>query len=136
MRKLLITLGLALLLAGTHQASGQKTGRQKPKYEAQISFDAAEHDFGVIMEGSKKASYDYVFTNTGKHPLVITRVTASCKCMDFEYSRRPVPPGGRGVITATYNPRKQHGIFYKAIQIYANTPEERHVIIAKGEVKP
>jgi hypothetical protein len=102
--------------------------------QSAITFKAVEHNFGVIDDKGGKSSYDFTFTNTGDCPLVITRATASCKCVDIEYSKRPIPVGGHGKITVSYNPKKQKGVFYKAIQIYANTAERRHTVLIRGEV--
>lgn len=103
--------------------------------QPEMTFTVREHDFGRIAENGGKVSYDYTFTNTGTGPLVIKRVFVTCKCIGITYSKKPIPPGGKGVISVTYNPRRQQGIFYKAIQVHTNTPEELDIIIAKGEVK-
>lgn len=101
-----------------------------------LEFKIMEHDFGTVSEQGRKVSYDYVFTNTGDCPLVITRVITSCKCVSTNYTKKPIPPGGHGMVTVTYDPKKQQGVFYKAVQVFSNAPEGMHIIIAKGEVKP
>ncbi|MCD8101900.1 MAG: DUF1573 domain-containing protein [Alistipes sp.] len=101
----------------------------------QVEFETMEYDFGPVAENSRKVSYDFVFRNTGETPYVITRViTSSCKCISTSHTKRPVPPGGEGVVTVTYDPKKQLGIFYKAIQVFSNAPEGLHILIVKGEV--
>ena len=112
------------------------TRNQATAGKPEITFRAFEHDFGKIKESGKKVSYDYVFTNTGDCPLVITRVVTSCRCVSISYTKRPVPPGGQGMVTVTYDPKKQNGVFYKAIQVFSNVPEEMTIVIAKGEVIP
>ena len=94
----------------------------------------SEHDFGKIPENSGKQYYEYNFINSGNQPLVITKTIVSCKCVDVEYPKKPVMPGEKGAIKVTYNPKKQKGVFYKAIQVYSNDPRNRLIIIAKGEV--
>lgn len=120
----------------TQEKKQEQKKETPPTTKAEIKFKADDHDFGKIGERDKKVSYKYEFTNAGKSPLVVTRVMTSCKCVDASYSKKPVPPGGSGSITVTYNPRKQSGVFYKAIQVYANTADQRHVIVARGEVVP
>lgn len=102
--------------------------------EPGIEFTNGEHNFGKVAENGKKVSYDYVFTNTGDCPLVITRIITSCRCISTSYTKKPVPPGGQGMVTVTYDPKKQQGVFHKAIQVHSNVPEGMHIIIAKGEV--
>lgn len=135
MRKIYIIIILSL---AAMQAWGQSPARNEGKRQesgcALIDIADSEHDFGRVAEKGKKVSYDFTFRNTGDCPLVITRVASSCKCVDAGYTKRPVPPGGEGVITVTYNPRKQQGVFRKAIQVYSNDPDEMHIVIVKGEV--
>ena len=66
-------------------------------------------------------------------PLVVTRVFTSCSCLKASYSKRPIPPGGTGVIRITYEPYKSEpGTFYKVIQVYSNSTEGRTVITVQG----
>ncbi len=88
----------------------------------------------MVREDGKKVSYDFVFRNTGTSPLVVTRIITSCKCVGTSYTRKPVPPGGEGTVTVTYDPKKQQGVFYKAIQVFSNAPEGVDIIVIKGEV--
>lgn len=99
-----------------------------------IEFAQTEYDFGKVSENGKKVSHDYVFTNTGDCPLVITRIITSCRCMSTSYTKKPIPPGGQGMVTVTYDPKKQQGVFHKAIQVHSNAPQGMHIIIARGQV--
>lgn len=139
----LFTAAAAVMLLAIYVLPAQEP-EQAPEQPAQeesvegpaIKFAVGEYDFGRVSERGRKVSYDYVFTNTGTSPLVVTRAVTSCKCVSTSFNRRPIPPGGQGAITITYDPKKQQGVFYKAIQVYTNTPEKMHIIIAKGEVVP
>ena len=129
MKRLLLLACLALVAVNV---SAQK--RNSGPSEAEITFTKTEHNFGTVPERGKKVSHTFEFTNTGKHPLVITRITTTCKCVDYNFSKKPVPPGEKGEITITYNPKKQEGVFYKVVQIFTNTAEERHLLTVRGEV--
>lgn len=129
MKKLLL---LACLAAVAVNVSAQ--GRNATTPDAEISFATIEHNFGTVPERGKKVSHTFEFTNTGKHPLVITRITTTCKCVEYNFSKKPLAPGEKGEITVTYNPRKQDGVFYKVIQVFTNTVEERHLLKVRGEV--
>ena len=77
--------------------------------------------------------HDFVVENEGTVPLVVTRVFTSCSCLKASYSKRPIPPGGTGVIRITYEPYKSEpGTFYKVIQVYSNSTEGRTVITVQG----
>lgn len=124
---ILLLLAMFALPVAAQRRSEKKSG-------ARIEFRSSEHNFGQISERGKKVAHSFEFANTGTSPLVITRASVTCKCIDITFSKKPVPPGEKAVITITYNPRKQEGVFYKVIQVFTNTPEERHMVTVRGEV--
>lgn len=95
-----------------------------------------QHDFGVFKEEAGPQKYDFVLTNTGKLPLVIQNVVASCGCTTPEWTRQPIPAGGKGKVTAIYDPKDRPGQFNKTLSVYTNTKPEVAVIVIKGEVSP
>ena len=98
-----------------------------------FAFKSTEHDFGDIPHKSPKVEHRFAFTNDGTAPLVITRVLTSCSCVKAEYGKKPVPPGGKGEITVTYEVnKKESGVFYKVIEVYSNSPAKRTNLIVKG----
>ena len=50
--------------------------QQKPE----LDFERTEHNFGTIKEELGAVTTQFEFTNTGKSPLIIQRVSASCGC--------------------------------------------------------
>ena len=129
MKKLLLLVCLAAIAVNV---SARK--RQTEPSKAEITFAKSEHNFGTVPEKGKKVSHTFEFTNTGTQPLVITRISTTCRCVNYSFSKKPVPPGEKGEITITYNPKKQDGVFYKVVQVFTNTAEERHLITVRGEV--
>jgi hypothetical protein len=61
-------------------------------------------------------------------------MSTTCKGTRYEFSKKPVAPGQKGRITVSYNPKKQHGVFYKVIQVYTNCAQERVMLTIRGEV--
>jgi hypothetical protein len=59
---------------------------------ADMTFESMEHDFGKIKEDAGPANFNFNFKNTGKVPLVISAVNASCGCTTPEWSKEPVLP--------------------------------------------
>lgn len=59
-------------------------------------------DFGKIQDG-EIVYHDYTFKNTGKAPISIVNVQASCGCTTPEWTREVIPPGGEGIIKTTFN---------------------------------
>lgn len=97
-----------------------------------IKFDKIEHDFGKIKEGTL-ATYSFTFHNTGKVPLVLSSVTASCGCTAPEWSKDPIPPGGTGTIKVVFNSYGRPGQFHKFVTVKSNAGADITLTI-KGEV--
>jgi hypothetical protein len=95
-------------------------------------FKESLHDFGTIQEGPT-ADYEFEFTNTGKEPIVISNVSASCGCTTPSYSKDPVLPGKKGKVKAVYNTQGRVAPFTKTISITSNAGIK--VLTIKGEVE-
>jgi len=85
-----------------------------------ISWDNPNHEFGDIQEKDGKVTHNFTFTNTGSEPLFISNVRPSCGCTSSDYTKDPVPPGGKGYVSATFNPENRPGKFSKSITITTN----------------
>jgi hypothetical protein len=99
-----------------------------------ISLDNAVYEFGTVKEGDK-VEHVYSFTNTGKSPLIISNVSASCGCTTPEYSKHPINPGEKGSITVVFNSQNQVGMQQKIITVLSNAEPSRAILQLKGEVK-
>ena len=103
---------------------------------AEIQFVKMDHNFGKIKEEAGAADFNFNFTNTGKIPLIIQGVEASCGCTTPEWSQEPVLPGKTGFIKVSYNPEQRPGAFAKSITVMANIPKTVRVLTISGEVVP
>ncbi len=101
-----------------------------------FSFNETLHNFGEIQEENGKVSYQFDFTNTGGQPIVIHNVRASCGCTSPEWSKQPIPPGGKGYVKATFDPSNRPGNFNKTITVTANTETPNTVLRITGKVLP
>jgi len=90
-------------------------------------------NYGEISLGSNGTRV-FEFTNTGKSPLIITRVQASCGCTVPKKPDQPIMPGEKGKIEVSYD-TKRIGGFSKAITIFSNAKTERKMIKIKGYVE-
>lgn len=104
--------------------------------KAAITFKETSHDFGTFDEEKGKVTTEFLFTNTGKAPLLITRTAASCGCTTPEYPKEPIGPGQSGKIKVTYNAKGRPGVFQKTVYVFANTDPEKTTLIIKGHVNP
>jgi len=94
------------------------------------------HDFGKFKEEAGRQTHDFVVTNTGTDPLVIQNISASCGCTTPEWTKSPIPAGGKGKITAIYDPQNNPGQFSKTLTVYSNSNPSTVVLTIKGEVIP
>lgn len=98
-----------------------------------MKFKEETFDFGELAEGPQ-ATHEFKFTNTGKEPLVLSNVRASCGCTTPSWPKEPVLPGKESAIVVTYNTQGRPGPFTKSITINSNSDEPNKIIIIKGEV--
>lgn len=101
----------------------------------EISAEETEYDFGTIKEVNGPVSHVFKVKNTGKAPLVIVRVAASCGCTKPEFDAEPIAPGKEGKIKVTYNPAGRPGQFVKTISVYSNGKDGAFILRIKGVVE-
>jgi len=97
-----------------------------------INFASTVHDYGTIEQGSD-GSCNFVFTNMGKTPLVLSSVRASCGCTVPTWPREPILPGKEGTIKVVYNTNLV-GSFNKSISVNSNAKNNEVVLNIKGTV--
>lgn len=96
-----------------------------------LTLAETEYDFGKIPQG-KPVTHNFEFTNTGKIPLALDNVRASCGCTTPEWSRDTVAVGATAIIKVGYNAANE-GPFTKPVTIIYNGNQSKQIII-KGEV--
>ena len=113
-------------------AMGVSLNAQQARPNIQLS--EFEHDFGKFAEETGRQTYDFVVTNTGTAPLVIQNISTSCGCTTPEWTKSPIPAGGKGKITAIYDPAGSPGIFNKTLTVHTNSSPTPIILTIKGEV--
>jgi hypothetical protein len=138
MKKVLLSLGIAFISASAFAQdshAGHNHDAPAKVATAAVAVDAAKakttltlenmkfeketHDFGTIPEGPS-AEYEFQFKNTGKEPIIIQQVHASCGCTTPSYSKDPVLPGKSGKIKASYSTQGRPNAFTKTITVMSN----------------
>jgi len=90
------------------------------------------YDFGKIPQG-KPVTHIFEVTNSGKAPLKINNVQASCGCTTPEWEKdKDIPAGGSSSIKVGYNAAAE-GPFTKFITVTYNENLSKQITI-KGEV--
>lgn len=91
-----------------------------PKVEgAGMVFVSETIDYGNVAANSD-GKREFVFTNNGNKPLIITNATGSCGCTVPSYSKEPIAPGAKGVIGVKYDTSRAGQPFTKTVTITSN----------------
>lgn len=113
---------------------GAQTNQVIPDDKLPIfKFDTTSYNFGTITEGDV-VSHEFGFTNTGATDMLVSQAIGSCGCTVGEWTKEPIPPGGRGTIKATFNSEGKQGNQNKSLTITANTKPNQVQIFMEGEV--
>ena len=107
--------------------------REMAKSVTTLKFDKEVHDFGEIATGSENKCV-FKVTNTGKFPLTIVDVGASCGCTTPKKPEKPIPPGKSDVIEVGFKPNGP-GPSEKTVTIQANTEPRVSTVKVKAMVK-
>lgn len=99
-----------------------------------LKFKEETHKFGKVPQGVPVTN-EFVFTNTGTDPVVISNAAASCGCTTPTWTTTPVMPGKTGSVKATFNAATP-GLFNKSVTISSNTEGGQVILYLNGEVVP
>ena len=111
------------------------TNAQDAGSVAVISFEENSKDFGDIVQG-QKVEHTFVLTNTGKSPLVISNVAATCGCTVPSWPKEPVAPGKSAEIKVTFNSAGKMGKQNSVVRIYSNASEPIEKVSLISNVLP
>jgi len=97
-----------------------------------MTFETLEHDFGT-MDQDGNGTYYFMFTNTGKEPLVIKEAHGSCGCTVPKWPHNPVPPGQQDTVKVTYDTHRS-GPFRKTVTITSNAKVSPVILTISGKI--
>ncbi len=100
--------------------------------KAEFKFVEEKHDFGKVPQG-KPVTTDFVYTNVGVEPLILTEVKPTCGCTIADYTKTPVKKGEKGSIKITYNAAVE-APFNKTIVVTSNAKTPTKYLVIVGEV--
>jgi hypothetical protein len=114
------------------QASAQSAAVAPPVIE-NLRLKETSYDFGKIQQ-NRPVTHNFEVINTGKEPLKIDNVQASCGCTTPEWSRDPIQPGASAIIRVGYNAAAE-GPFTKNIAIQYNGSQSATLVISGSVYK-
>jgi hypothetical protein len=129
MRKLLTLLVFAFFSVFLAQA------QEKSENDPVITFDESSKDFGDITQGDK-VEHVFKFENTGKSPLVISNVAATCGCTVPSWPKEPILPGAKAEIKVSFNSAGKMGKQNSVVRIYSNASEPIEKVSMISNVLP
>ena len=127
-------LVLSVLLFGALHAKAQVADASAPNPNApEITFVSETVDYGTI-EHNANGEREFVFTNTGKEPLIISNCKGSCGCTVPVWPKTPIAPGEKASIKVKYDTSRQ-GQFNKQVTVTSNAKTPSKVLNIRGNVK-
>ena len=98
-------------------------------------FENETIDYGTIQHNAD-GKREFVFTNNGNKPLIITNAQGSCGCTVPTYPKEPIAPGAKAVIGVKYATDRV-GAFTKTVTLTSNAAQgESKTLTIKGNVLP
>ena len=144
MRKI-VTLAFLLVL-GVTASNAQETSKAVKKIKAKTTaastpkvdgagmvFVTETIDYGTVAYNSD-GRREFVFTNNGNKPLIITNVQSTCGCTVPTYPKEPIAPGAKGVIGVKYDTSRAGQAFTKTVTLTTNAVEPSKTLTIKGNV--
>ena len=118
------------------QATTPQSNQQQPTGPTtSMRFNEEVFDFGNV-DANTDNPHSFVFTNTGKEPLLITNAKGSCGCTVPSWPKDPIMPGETSKIDVVFKPTAgQAGQPQeKTVTITANTEPVNTVVRIKAMV--
>ena len=129
--KKFITLATMLIMATLSFTQDE----MELKNKGEIKFEKTRHDFGVFSQDTAVVTFDFVFTNVGKAPIIIHQAVASCGCTVPDYTFDPIMPGKKGNISVTYDgTTRRPGVFRKSVTVHSNGKNTPIRLYIEGEM--
>ncbi|RYZ25523.1 MAG: DUF1573 domain-containing protein [Sphingobacteriales bacterium] len=97
-----------------------------------LKFKEETHKFGKVPQGTP-VTHEFVFTNTGSDPVVLSNVTVSCGCTTPTWPQAPVAKGKADKLKAGFNAAAP-GAFTKQITVKVAGADQPLTLTIKGEV--
>lgn len=99
-----------------------------------LHFEVLSWDFGAIDEKDGSVWHTFACANVSNKPVVITQVSASCRCVSADYPRGEIAPGEVFEFKARLDPMGLGGPVSRSLTVHA--AGEHTTITLKADVVP
>ena len=140
--KKIITLAMLVVL-GVVSSTAQETSKKLKATNTKVAaakvngagmvFLTETIDYGTVAYNSD-GKREFVFTNNGNKPLIITNAQGSCGCTVPTYPKEPIAPGAKGVIGVKYDTSRAGQAFTKTVTLTTNAVVPSKTLTIKGNV--
>jgi hypothetical protein len=139
MKKIVLLVMLTVL--GVTSSNAQETTKKIKATSSKVAkvdgagmvFVSETIDYGTIAHNAD-GKREFVFTNNGTKPLIITNTQGSCGCTVPTSPKEPIAPGGKGIIGVKYATDRV-GAFTKTVTVTSNAAgQATKVLTIKGTV--
>ncbi|RTY86932.1 DUF1573 domain-containing protein [Flavobacterium sp. RSP49] len=138
--KKIIALALLVVLGVTTSNAQETSKKIKATSSAPAKVNGAGMvfvtetiDYGTIAHNAE-GRREFVFTNNGNKPLIITNAQGSCGCTVPTYPKEPIAPGAKGVIGVKYDTSRAGQAFTKTVTLTTNATVPNKTLTIKGNV--
>src|ERR1041385_6114718 len=102
---------------------------------ADLKFDKTEIELHPTP-ADKQAIGHFTYANTGKQPVHLKSVKASCGCTAAQTRKDEVKPGEKGEVTATFNIGDRTGTQVKTVTVETDDPTNPHTVLTLRTIIP
>src|SRR6266481_2653961 len=102
---------------------------------AELKFDKTEIELHPAP-ADKQAVGHFTYQNTGKQPVHLKSVKASCGCTTAQSQKDEVPPGEKGEITATFNIGDRTGTQVKTVTVETDDAAKPSMVLTLRTIIP
>jgi Protein of unknown function (DUF1573) len=102
---------------------------------AELKFDKTELELHPTP-ADKQAVGHFTYQNTGKQPVHLKSVKASCGCTTAQSQKDEVPPGEKGEITATFNIGDRTGTQVKTVTVETDDAANPKTVLTLRTIIP
>jgi len=133
MKKIIASLMFVIATFTISCSQTPTSGETESVFGPAIEFAEMDHNYGTIEQGGN-GIFEFVFTNTGTEPLLLSNVRSSCGCTVPVWPREPINASESASIEVKYDTRRI-GQFNKSITVYSNASEAPIVLHIRGNVE-
>lgn len=140
--KKIIALAMLVVL-GVTTSNAQETSKKLKATNTKVAtakvngagmvFVTETIDYGTVAYNSD-GRREFIFTNNGNKPLIITNAQGSCGCTVPTYPKEPIAPGAKGVIGVKYDTSRAGQAFTKTVTLTTNAVVPSKTLTIKGNV--